>query len=458
MCAVDGLFGFRVRLGVPSREDTVNRVRTEAMRMLKDERGNVLVLTVLSFSVLISFLAFAIDIGNFYYTQRQLQTFADSAAMAGALEIAACAATTPNCSVMQTAATKALTEGGNPAPTLFLQCAAASGKGLLLTLNNGPCALGTSDPNNANANYVEAVVTENQPTFFAGILGFPTFQISARAEAGHSVPGSNACLNTNSLTLNSGANVTDGSGSTCGINDNDSGTFNLNSSVTVNVGSFNIHTSGINKNCGSCTAISPYPTTGTAVVPDPFAPEIAAGTLTVPSIPAAPTASGTYTYTSGYYPSGITFSGSNTLGPGVYYMGSNVIINSGATISGTGVTIYLANGAGINSNGSASTINLTAPTTGPTAGMLIWSASGSNSTVNLDTGSNSSLGGAVYLPSGQLTLNGGSNVTSYGMVYANTLMVNSAISLSCSSMPGGVCPGSSGNGVANGAATISLAE
>jgi uncharacterized membrane protein len=96
------------------------------MKILREERGSVLILTALSMTMLLSFLALAIDIGNLYYRQRQLQTLADSAAMAGALEASACSGT-KNCTVMQTAATTALTEGGGPAPTLFLQCAAASG-------------------------------------------------------------------------------------------------------------------------------------------------------------------------------------------------------------------------------------------------------------------------------------------------------------------------------------------
>ena len=67
--------------------------------------------------------------------------------------------------------------------------------------------------------------------------------------------------------------------------------------------------------------------------------------------------------------------------------------------------------------------------------------------MNLDASSSSSFGGAVYLPTGQLTLNGGSSSAAYGQIFANSVMVDSAISLS----------GGSG-GVANGSTTIALAE
>jgi Flp pilus assembly protein TadG len=428
------------------------------MKILREERGSVLILTALSMTMLLSFLALAIDIGNLYYRQRQLQTLADSAAMAGALEASACSGT-KNCTVMQTAATTALTEGGGPAPTLFLQCAAASGSGLLLTVNNGPCAL-SGDPNSGNANYVEAVVSEQVPTFFARIFGVNTLQISARAEAGYATASSSSsapCLNTNDLQLNSGAIITDASGSTCGINDNygDGNALSLNSGVTVNVGSFTFHgtTSNINKNCGSCSTYTPYPTTSTPIVPDPYK------SLTAPSQPATSTTntsviSGNTALQPGYYSNTINFNSgiyTVTLSPGLYYFGGGFNIDSNVTITGSGVTLFFPSGSNVNIN-SAATWDLTAPSSALSdcascAGMLIWEPSGS---LNLDSASGSSFGGAVYLPNGTLQLNSSSGVTAYGMIYANEVSVDSGASISLS--------GSSGGGPANGSTTISLAE
>ncbi len=429
--------------------------------LLRDERGNILVLAALSVTMLLSFLAIVIDIGNLFCTQRQLQTFADAAAMAGALEASACG--TPNCAVIQTAATTALTEGGSPAPTLFLQCAAASGTGLLLTINNGPCALGASDPNNLNKNYVEALVTEQKPTFFAKIFGVSTVQISARAEAGKSSAAS-PCLNVTgtsgqTLTLNSGASITDASGSTCGVNVDSNGTPAVmeDSGATVNVGSYTVHGT-VTDNGGSYT---PTPTTGAAVVPDPIAAEITAGTITKPTQPATSSTccnpvGGATTLQPGYYSSGLNFNSSGytvTLASGLYYFGGSMVVG-GVNLTGSNVTIYFANGS-LTMN-SASTMTLSAPATGTTAGMLIWQATTDSSSMILDSSSSSSWKGAIYLPDAQLTLNGGSTAVAYGMVESQSLMLNSAISLSCSSMPGGVCPG--GSGAANGSATIALAE
>jgi len=432
------------------------------VRGLKDESGNILVLAALCLTVLLSFLAIAIDVGYLFITQRQLQTLADTAAMAGALEASACGATA-NCAIIHTAATAALTEGGTPAPKLFLQCATASGTCVLLTINNGPCALGASDPNNLNANYVEAVLSEQVPTYFAAIFGFHTVQISARAEAGKSVPAS-PCLNIlgasgQTVTLNSGASIKDGTGSTCAFNVNSSGTPAVmeDSGATVDVGSYTVHGT-VTDNGGSFT---PALTTGAATKPDPIAAEITAGTITAPTQPALSSTccnpvSGATTLQPGYYSGGLNFNGSGytvTLNPGVYYFGGSMVVG-GVNLTGSNVTIYFQSGS-LTMN-SASTMTLSAPSTGSTAGMLIWQAATDSSAMILDSSSTSSWGGAVYIPAAQLTLNGGSTAVSYGMVESQSLMMNSAISLSCASMPGGVCPG--GSGSASGSATIALAE
>jgi len=431
------------------------------MKRCADERGSVLILTALSMTVLMGFVALAIDAGNLYLTQSRLQTLADTAAMAGALEASSCSAA--NCAIITTAATTALAEATpSVSVTLFKQCAAATGTGILLTINNGPCALGASDPNNLNANYVEAVVTQKVTTYFAGFAGLKTITLSARSEAGKAIaPTSGPCMNTNSLTMISGARLTDATGSTCGINDNATSGLSLNSGVTVNVGSFTYAGTSYNKNCGTCTTINPLPTTGSANELDPFA------SLAAPAQPATSTTntgtiSGATTLQPGTYTSGLNFNTGTytvTLSPGLYDFTGGMNVNSNVTIQGTGVTLFFPSGASVNMN-SAANLQLTAPAAALSncascAGMLMWMPSGN---LTLDSASTSSLGGAVYVPNGTLTLNTGSNAGAYGMIYAQSIMLNSAITLSCASMPGGICPGGTGGGTASGSTTIALAE
>jgi hypothetical protein len=399
----------------------------------------------LSFAfVLLPILALGIDAGNLYYAQRQLQTFADAAAMAASLEIPACVALgTPKCPAMVTAANYAFTTE-NRAPA-----------GATLTISNGPSAL-ASDPNFGNTKYVEAIVTMSAPTYFAKVFGNNTVTLSARAEAGYSVAGGGNGLgmNTNNLTLNGGGSITETTGSTCGINDNAGSGLSTNAGVTVSVNSFTYHGSSYNKNCGSCTTYNPLPTTNAPVVSDPYA------SLTAPSQPNTSTTnvstiSGNTELKPGYYSNTINFNSGTytvTLDPGLYYFGSGFNINSNVTITGTGVTLFFGSGANVNIN-SAATWNLTAPTSAITtsgdacascSNMLIWDPSGS---LNLDASSSSSFGGVVYLPQGTLTLNGGSSAVAYGPIYANNIMLDSAIAISCS-----------GGGNPNGSPHISLAE
>ena len=49
-----------------------------------DERGQVLVLTVLALTVLLGMTALVLDVGGWFRTQRRLQGTADAAALAGA--------------------------------------------------------------------------------------------------------------------------------------------------------------------------------------------------------------------------------------------------------------------------------------------------------------------------------------------------------------------------------------
>jgi len=107
----------------------------------------------------------------------------------------------------------------------------------------------------------------------------------------------------------------------------------------------------------------------------------------------------------------------------------------------------MANGQ-MNVNSSAY-VDLVAPTTGPTAGLVIWQPTSNTSQIILDAGSNSIWGGGVWAPGAQLVFNGSSAASANGTIAVSSVMLESSLQLGCS---GG------GGGAANGAATISLAE
>ena len=151
---------------------------------LKDESGQALIFTAVAMAVILGFAGLVVDVGQLHYAQSQVQAAADAAAVAGALEIDYCGGTSA-CTAMQTAAQKALVENGLTGSTLVTQCGTSSGTSLTLTLNNGPCSAGSTakDPNYGNANYVEAVVSEPQPSYFMRVLGITSTKITAKAEA-----------------------------------------------------------------------------------------------------------------------------------------------------------------------------------------------------------------------------------------------------------------------------------
>jgi len=420
------------------------------MKQLHDEEGQVLVLTALMLVVLLGFMALAIDVGRLLLVKRQLQTIADAAAIAAALETGTCGSTS-NCIAMQDAAASAVAENGTTGATFLTQCAGGTGGNLTVTLNNGPCALGASDPNYNDAKFTEVVVSQQEPTLFAPIIGVKSVTVSARSEAGLGPP--NFCVTilngsaSNALLMNGNASLI----AQCGIMDNsDSSTALLvNGHDTLQATKINV-TGQILQNGN--VSVSPSPSTRVPAMPDPMA-----GTP-MPTLGSCGTSpkNGPYngsqnqvvvngkktgTFNPGTYCGGITLNGgaTATFSPGLYIVNGNMIVNGNASVSGSGVTFYFPTGS-LTMNGSAHA-DFTAPTTGTYAGILFFQNPNDTSTMIVNGDSTSVWQGAVYLPNAQLILNGGSNLAVYTILVVNTLTVNGndafTIGNDYSSLPGG---------------------
>jgi hypothetical protein len=109
----------------------------------------------------------------------------------------------------------------------------------------------------------------------------------------------------------------------------------------------------------------------------------------------------------GKYCGGLDLSGDVTLTPGTYVVsGGDFRINANAHIAGAGVTFFLTNGATVHFNGSAD-INLSAPTSGTYAGVLMYGDRDQGSADNIFNGTaNSLMTGALYFPTQKVTHNG----------------------------------------------------
>jgi Flp pilus assembly protein TadG len=218
------------------------------MRILRDEDGQTLVMTALCATVLIGFMGLAVDVGVAYHAKRNLQTAADDAAIAAALNYQYVASGDP------TAAAKA--------------AAAKNGvDGSYVTVLASPTV-----GYHQGLGFFDVRVVQPQVAFLATVLNMPQIRVGARAVAGVT-PGSSCMyvLNTkdaDSFKVKGNATVTT---TGCGIQVN-----SLSSSAFCDQGSATIAASyvrlaggqdtggGCNKAPGA-TVFSGYPTQS-----DPF--------------------------------------------------------------------------------------------------------------------------------------------------------------------------------------------
>lgn len=168
------------------------------MRSVRNESGQTLIFTAFLMCVLFGFMAMAIDIGVLFRAQRKVQTAADAAAIAGALEY--------------------YYHGYTNAPTVART--AAGNNGITDTTNqvtvNHPPANGW----HTSSGYLEVIIKQPNPTVFMAAFGgllpggpsnFTSMNVSARAVAGI-VPGQSCVYVTDptasgALSLKGGATV-----------------------------------------------------------------------------------------------------------------------------------------------------------------------------------------------------------------------------------------------------------
>jgi Flp pilus assembly protein TadG len=390
--------------------------------VLKSEDGSVFVLTAIGMVVIIGFAGLAIDVGNLRMSKRHLQSAADAAALAAALEVYSCKGTA-NCSAMQAATKTSFAENGFTSLTLNSNCTGSAGSGVTITVDNPPCAQGAGDPNSGKSGYVEVLASRTVQTYFVRALGFNNVPISARAEA-KSTPNPNCVysLDTsggNAITVDLLASIT----SACGIVDESSAWNALSCNLIASITAPQIDVVGGVE--GFLCLPSTTPKTG---VPMPVPADPLSG-LPKPTVPACGTSAGSpfhgssspvtilgaaTLYPDNAYCGGITIlpTANVTFMPGTYVLKSGGLLGlqGGLTISllanvaGTGVTFYnLGPLGGITMLAPAVTlggVSLVAPTSGTYACILFFQDP-QNTTGATIVGSadwNTVLEGAYYFP------------------------------------------------------------
>jgi Flp pilus assembly protein TadG len=381
-----------------------------------------MVLTVLCMAVLLGFVAFAVDVGMLLRAKGVMQTAADSASIAGAAEL--------NYGDFVAAAQLDASQNGVTDGT----------NGAVVTVNNGP----QSGPFAGNPNYVEVIVSEPQPTFFMRMFNQNSVTVSARSVS--TLVSTTTCIYALGQTQGAGGVVSNGgtlSAPTCGILDNNT----LANGISAQSGGSIIAKSigvvgGVDTSGGG--SITPTPITGTAPVNDPLSyltpPQPSACTSGNITISASTTLDPAATGGIACYNGTITIvnNATVTLLPGTYVFNNQIDMQS-ATLTGTGVTLYFANSAGLIA--FLSTLSLTAPVGGAYSGVLFYEdPSDPAPLVLVDVAG--ALNGVLYAPSAQISVtnNGGTIDISNTTVVANSLSTTGNVNIQGYAPAAGLSP------------------
>jgi Flp pilus assembly protein TadG len=362
-------------------------------------RGSVASLVALSLPVLIGVSALGLDAGLLFVQRRQAQTAAEAVSMAAAYQLYL---SSSNTSGATAAATALATHYGLASPTISMPP--------------------TSGMFANKSGYVQVSVTTSSKRLFSAIWGAGTMSVTASAT---SRAGGNPPLSTSSVIVldpSSAGSLTVAGGS------------NLKSTAAVQVDSSSPTAVNVNngaqinapvdivggKTVAPGSAINGTVTSGAPSVSDPLA---AIATPSVPSATATPLSDykgfGSFTMQPGLYSGSVSLGngGTFTMQPGVYYIqGGNFTIANGATLSGSGVTIYIDN-TNVSGTSSPGTINfqggttttLSAPVSGTYQGMVYFQSRSSSTTPQFGNGATIKLTGAFYAPAASLTFNGGTS-------------------------------------------------
>jgi Flp pilus assembly protein TadG len=369
---------------------------------IKDTRGSVGILFGLT--ALAAFLATgaALDYGRAVTVRTTMQAATDAAAAA--------AAASPPGSDTVAVATNVFRSNYTASPTPQLDVAVSGNK-------------------------VTVTAATTIQTSLMAMGGVEEFSLSTRAEAeGKASPVCILLLETTGIGLDVSSGATLDAGG-CGVhinstNDTEALSVTSNSSITAAdvcvVGNSNLKSGG---------TVTPPPTHGCAAKADPMAP------LPEPPQASDPCQENDYdvnnnqskTMSPGVYCGTTEIKGNAVMLPGLYvFRGGEFVIKSGATVTGTEVTMFFADkDARLNAN-SNSTFKVTAQKSGTYQGVLMFQSRHPD-TLNapahvVHSNGGTELEGTIYLPNGVLDVNSNSTANlpaDYTLIIARRMVLKS---------------------------------
>jgi hypothetical protein len=416
-----------------------SRLKRLVHRFGKHEDGNYAVVTALALPALLGMGGLGTEVGFWMYTQQAAQGAADVAAFSAA--IAYSSGKTDLASL--TAEAKGVAASYNPA---FVD----GTNGVTVTVYYPP-----HDGNHKTVSgAVEVSITQSLHRMLsAAVPGFGSGSTLVKAYA-VAIPNVGPCLvalaTTGSGTVSmSGSTHIDLSGCDLYDNSSSSSAVSLGGSSTMSAYQVNV-VGGVSGSSSITTTATPGIQTSQPAISDPYANYSYGSYSSMSCVTQPPMSGSSQTLSPGRYCSGISASSGNTvtLSPGIYYLdgsSSGITMAGNATLQGDGVTLVFSGssssgwaGAKIASN---ATINLNAPSTGSTAGIVIFgdrnmpTSGGSAPNFNLTGGGTQIFGGAIYLPKGNLSFSGGSSTgtkCTQIVAYTVSFVGNSNLAMNCS--------------------------
>ncbi len=383
------------------RNFAMRSIRVFSRQFARDEAGAVAVIAAIVFPVVVGAMGLGAETGYWYFKQRELQHAADVAAHAAAVRYRA----GDGLSSLDAAATTVAVASG---------FSSSSGE------------LDVSTEAGSPGGKVTVVLSESRPRLFSSVFSPDPIILSARAVA-QVAGGSKACVLALSTSASGAVTVT---GSTevqlsgCSVVSNSTasdaflmrnGSAMMSTDCVYTVGGA-VTTSGLTLS-GCDAPVERVPPTA-----DPFASVTEPDNMQIQQLPCRSLeyiSNATYTFDrlpSGQeairFCGGLDIKGNVTLKSGLYILdGGDFTVTAGANLSGSGVTLLLVNGAAVKLTGNGN-IDLSAPTSGPYAGLLFFGSRKTTGLVHEITGNTeSTFQGNIYMPTGQVAFTGNSSVS-----------------------------------------------
>lgn len=376
-----------------------NRLGTAIAHFRRDEAGAYALMTALLLPVIIGVVGLGTETGLWYFKHLSMQAAVDSGAISAVVANAAGVSTNSD---LQTeakavAATYGFIDGSN---------------GTIVTLNIPP----KSPSQISTPNAIQVIVTQPQSRIFSSLWTTSPINVTARAVA---VPanGGNGCvlaLDTNAASAISAQGSSAIALNGCNLYDNSSNSTALSVGGSATLSALGVSVVGGISGTSNITTTNGI-VTGAPPAADPYAsvPELEFSGCDHKNY----SAKSTLTLNPGVYCGGMQLNAGAvvTLNPGVYYLDQgSLMVNGGATLQGSGVTLVFTSSTGSNyataNIAGGATINLTAPTSGATAGIVIYGDRDMNvgTALKFTGGSSQTFGGAIYAPKAAISFAGGS--------------------------------------------------